>query len=304
VPAFLRKRPYLFFILPAFILYTAIVVYPILSTLPFSLTKWAGLGQPEFVGFQNFITIFGNDEIAPEMINALKNTAFLLLLTYLIVNPVVIIVAYFLYRKIFLSAAFKTIIFMPQFVNAVAVTFIVTLFFSPNIGMYSTFMNWIGLGQYAIPGIWEDPNLAIPLVLLVGVWRGVGYELLLYIAAFTMVPKELDEAARIDGANEKDRFFYIYFPLIAPTFMNVVVLMYIWTLSTFEIPFLLGGVGGGVSGSMDTIQLFFYRTVFGRSSFSSNFIGIGSAISVVILAILASGSLLLQNFLGRRQIEY
>jgi raffinose/stachyose/melibiose transport system permease protein len=119
-----------------------------------------------------------------------------------------------------------------------------------------------------------------------------------------MVPRELDEAARIDGASETQRFFHVYFPLIAPTFTNVVVLMYIWTLGTFEIPFLLGGMSGGVAGSMDTIQLFFYRTVFGRGSYSANFIGLGSAISAMILVILASGSLLLQRFLGRRQVEY
>lgn len=301
---YFSKRPYILFILPALMLYSLFIIYPIVATLPYSLTEWGGLGQAQFVGFRNFNNIFTNDTLTPQLWNAIKNTAFLLLLTYLIVNPLVLVVAYFLYRKIFLSDVYKTIIFMPQFVNAVAVSFIVTLFFSPSIGLFSTFMKWIGLEQYAIPAIWEDPAYAIPLVLLVGVWRGVGYEILLYIANYTMVPKELDEAARIDGASETQRFLYIYFPLIAPAFTNVVVLMYIWTLTTFEVPFLLGGLTGGVSGSMDTIQLFFYRTVFGRGSYSSNFIGIGSTISSILLIVLASGSFLLQKFLGRRQIEY
>lgn len=301
---FFKKRPYVFFILPAFIIYTLFSIYPFVTTLPYSFMKWGGIGEMKFVGFDNFNMIFGNGNLTSQMLNAFKNTFFLLLLTYIILNPLVIFLAYLLYKKILGSNIYKAVIFMPQFVNAVAVSFIVTLFFSPNIGLYGIVMNFFGLPQFAIPEIWSNPAYGVPLLLVVGAWRGIGYEMLLYIANFNMIPDELDQAARLDGAGEVKRFIHIYFPLLAPTFSNVVVLMYIWTLTTFDIPFLLGGIEGGVSGNMDTIQLFFYRTVFGRGSYSSNFLGIGSSISSMILIILVSGSLLLQYFLNKRQVEY
>ena len=302
--SFLKKRPYILFVLPAFLIYTMFAVYPIFTTIPYSFMKWGGVGAAQFVGFDNFMKIFGNGELASQMLNALKNNFFMLFLTYVIVNPIVIILAYLLYKNIWGSSIYKTVIFMPQFVNAVAVTFIVTLFFSPDIGLYSNIMNLLGLGKWSIPALWQEPSYGVPLVLLVTCWRGIGYEMLLYIANFNMIPAELDQAAKIDGAGEVKRFIHIYFPLLAPTFTNVVVLMYIWTLTTFDVPYLLGGITGGVGGNMDTIQLFFYRTVFGRGSYSTNFLGIGSSISSVILVILVSGSLFLQSFLRKRQVEY
>jgi raffinose/stachyose/melibiose transport system permease protein len=298
---FFHRRPYIFFILPAFVVYAVFSVYPVLSTIPYSLTSWSGVGAARFVGLENFRTIFGSPDLVPQVLGAFTNTFLLLSLTYAVLNPIVIAVAYLLFKKIRGSEVFKTVIFMPQFMNVVAVTFIVTLFFSPGIGLYGNVMTALGLGAWATPGIWAKPSQGIPLVLLVGGWRGIGYELLLYIAAFNMVPAELDEAAVMDGAGGAQRFFKVYFPMIAPTFTNVVVLMYIWTLTTFDIPYLLGGVNGGVNGCMDTIQLFFYRTVFARGGYSSNFMGIGSTIALVILAVLLGGSLLLQTFLGRRE---
>lgn len=299
--SFFHKRPYIFFILPALLLYAVFIIYPMVAVVPCSFTEWSGTGPAKFVGFQNFITIFGNSDIVAQFLNAIKNTFFLLLLHYLITLPVAIGVAYLLFKKIAGSSMFTTIIFMPQFVNAVATIFIVTLFFSPDIGLYTTVMNALGLSKYSVPGIWENPSLAIPLVVLVGAWRGIGYDILLFIASFRTVPVELEEAAKIDGAGAIRRFFHIYFPLISPTFNNMVVLVYIWTLTAFETPFLLGGNIGGVNGCMDTIQLFFYRTVFGTTNYVGNFMGIGSALSLVIMAVLILGSLFLQRILSKRE---
>ena len=300
----LKKRPFIFFIAPALIIYTIFVIYPMVAILPYSFMKWGGISAAQFVGFQNFRDIFEEVNVVEQMKNAFSNTFFLLFLTYLFLNPIVIAIAYFLYRKVYLSEIYKTIIFMPQFVNNVAVAFIATLFFAPSVGLYGNFMTAIGLSEKAIAGIWANPVYGVPLLLLVGGWRGIGYETLLYIANFSMVPIELDEAARIDGANEWQRFFRIYFPLISPTFTNIVVLMYIWTLTTFDIAFLLGGMSGGVNGSMDTIQLFFYRNVFGRSSNVGNFVGMGATYSVIILVTLISGSMLLQWILRKREVSY
>jgi raffinose/stachyose/melibiose transport system permease protein len=279
-------------------------IYPVVSVLPYSFTHWSGIGPIHFIGLENFFTIFKTQSLMSELLNSFKNTYVLLFLTYFLYNPIIIVVSYMLFKKIVGSSLYKAVLFMPQFINAVAVTFIVTLFFSPNIGLYSSVLKAVGLGKWAIPGIWQNPAYGVPLVLLVGVWRGMGYEILLYIAGFSSVPIELEEAAKIDGAGEVRRFMHIYFPLIAPTFTNVVVLMYIWTLTTFDIPYLLGGVSGGVNGSMDTIQLFFYRTVFGRSAYSDNLMGMGSALSIIILAAIVTGSLLLQRYLSKREISY
>jgi len=299
--SFFKRRPFLLFILPAFVFYTVFAIYPIVGVLPYAFTKWSGIGRPEFVGLRNFAVIFGTPDLVTQLANSLKNTGLLLALTYVVYTPIILVVAYLLFKRIPGSSLYKAVLFMPQFVNVVAVTFIVTLFFSPTIGLYEAVMNALGLGRWAVPGIWKNTSMGMPLVLLVGVWKGMGYELLLFIAGFSTVPAELEESAKLDGAGEVRRFIHIYFPLVSPTFTNVIVLMYIWTLTTFDVPYLMGGMNGGAGGCMDTIQLFFYRTVFGRSSYSSNFMGMGSALSVIILSVLVGGSLLLQSLLRRRE---
>jgi len=296
--SFFKRKPYILFLLPAFFLYTLFSIYPLVFVIPFSFVKWGGTGPIQFAGFQNFISIFGNSLLVSQLGNAYKNVFYRLVLNFGIIDVLLIPLAYMIYRKIPGGSFFKTVIFMPNFVNSVAIVFMVTLFFSPGFGLYGIVMKAIGLGQYANPGIWVDPKLGVPLTVLVSAWRTTGYELLLFIASFNTVPTELDDAARIDGAGELSRFFHIFLPLSKPTLINILVIQYIASLLHFDMAFMLGGIGGGPGGNMDTVMLFFYRNIFG-GGFVNNFVGAGSALSMVIVIPIVVGVLLINWLFGR-----
>jgi raffinose/stachyose/melibiose transport system permease protein len=301
---YLKKRPFIFFILPGFLLYTLFITAPILISIPFSLTGLTESGRRILVGIENYRIIFTNRILFPQFLNALKNTFLGTTLNYVFIHPLIIFLAYMMYRKIWGHTAFQNILFIPQFVNTIALTFMISIFFSPYSGLYYNFFKLIGLERWGVSPLWTNERLGVVLVVVVWTWQGLGYEMLLYIAGLKMIPIELIEAAVIDGAGEFKRFTRIYFPLLIPTFTNVMVLQFIWTITAFQIPYVLGGLQGGINGNMDFLALFLYRTAFGSGAYSTNFVGMGSAISTVILAILASGSAIILRLLRGRQVSY
>lgn len=301
---FIRRRPFIFFILPGFLVYTVFITAPILVSIPFSLTGLTQNGHRIFVGIENYVVVFTNKILFPQFLRALTNTFLGLTLNYVFIHPLIIFLAYQMYRKIWGHTVFQNILFIPQFVNAIALTFMVSIFFSPYIGLYYRVFQSLGLEQWGTAGVWTNEKLGVVLIVIVWTWAGLGYEMLLYIAGFKMIPNELVEAAIIDGAGEWKRFTHVYFPLLMPTFTNVMVLMFIWTITAFEVPYILGGISGGINGNMDFLTLFLYRTAFGSGAYSTNFVGMGSAISTVILAILAAGSGIILWVLRGRQVTY
>jgi raffinose/stachyose/melibiose transport system permease protein len=301
---FIRKRPFILFILPGILVYTVFITAPIVVSIPFSLTGLTTTGQRIFVGLENYVIVFTNKILFPQFVRALTNTFLGLACNYLVIHPLIIFLAYQMYRKIWGHRVFQNILFIPQFVNAIALTFMVSIFFSPYVGLYYNVFRFLGLEQFGTAGVWTNENMAVVLVVIVWTWAGLGYEMLLYIAGFKMIPNELVEAAIIDGAGEWKRFTRVYFPLLMPTFTNVMVLMFIWTITAFEVPYILGGISGGINGNMDFLALFLYRTAFGSGAYSTNFVGMGSAISTVILAILAAGSGIIMWILRGRQVTY
>jgi len=301
---FFRKRPYIFLILPGFVLYVVFCVAPIVLSIPLSFTAALKGGGQGFVGLQNYVTIFTDKYLYPQFINALKNSFLGLALTYFIVHPIIILLAYMIYRKIKGHGIFQGVLFLPQFINPVAMGFMVFLFFSPYTGLYYNFFNLIGLPNWGIAGVWSDQGLGVVLLVIVWSWKGLGYEMLLYIANFKVIPTDCIEASIIDGTSEFQRVTRIYFPLLMPTFTSVSVLMFVWTMTAFSEPYILGGLQGGINGNMDMLTLFLYRNVFGAGPFSMNFLGMGSAISTVILLILVAGALLIMRGLRSLQVEY
>jgi raffinose/stachyose/melibiose transport system permease protein len=304
VLAFIRKRPFILFILPGIVVYTIFITAPIVVSIPFSLTGLTTTGHRVFVGIQNYVIVFTNKILFPQFLRALENTFLGLACNYVFIHPLIIFLAYQMYRKIWGHAVFQNILFIPQFVNAIALTFMVSIFFSPYVGLYYNVFKFLGLEQWGTAGVWTNERLGVVLVVIVLTWAGLGYEMLLYIAGFKMIPNELVEASIIDGAGEFKRFIHVYFPLLMPTFTNVMVLMFIWMITVFEVPYIMGGVNGGINGNMDFLALFLYRTAFGSGAYSTNFVGMGSAISTVILAILAGGSAIILRLLRGRQVTY
>jgi raffinose/stachyose/melibiose transport system permease protein len=296
----IKRRPYLWFILPAFVLYTAIVIYPMFSTIPYSFTRWSGIGTAEFCGLQNYRQLFSDPLISKNFLNALANNGKYLIFKMFIEHLIILLIAYFIYKKVFGYRFIRIAVLSPYFVNTITFGFLVTLLFSARIGFLPTVIRIAGKPEFSTFGFVSNPRFAIFYMFVANLWKNSGYGMLLFLANFMAIPSSMIEAAQIEGAREYDIFFRIYIPMLKPSIINVSILGFINAISIFDIPFALVGTGGGIDGSMDTIAQFFYRQAFGGVNIS-NSMGFSTTVAVVMLIIIMFGASI-QLYILNRQI--
>lgn len=152
-----RKKSYLLFITPGFLAYTVFIILPIIYVIYLSVFEWSGLGEMNFIGIENFKTLFTNTRIAPVFFNALKNNLKYLLCVWFIITPFQFLVAYLFYLKIPFFKYYKFMIFMPYVISSTIVSFFATMIFNPTIGFLNTFFEkWNGITLSAHG--WEIPS--------------------------------------------------------------------------------------------------------------------------------------------------
>lgn len=300
--SFFKKRPFIFFIVPGAILYTLFIIYPMFSTMLNSLTEWDGIGEKIFVGLDNFKLLFTSDIYGPQLFNALKNGVVIVLLCYIIQLPLAFYFAYKIDRKIKMAKTCQLIIFMPQVISYVAVGLLVLLFLDPNFGLVNNLLRAAGLNSWTRAWL-ADPILLKILVAVILTWKGIGIPMMLILANMQSIPEEYHEAASLDGANELKKFFKITLPLLRPSLMNSVVLIFLGGIAVFDVPYLLGGMNGGPGGAIDTLGTLFYRVAFG-SPYLTNNIGLATAIAVVQFIVILVVSLIQISVLKRKVMEY
>lgn len=278
-----KNRNYLFFITPALILYTIFVAVPILYVIFLGFTDWSGLGEIHFVGIKNFITIFTDGRFAPTFFNAIKNNLKYLLCVWLIITPLQYMIAYLLYIKIPAHKYIKFMVFLPYVISSAIVGFFATLVFDPNIGFLNSFLTKIGMD----PGAWfGDPKWAFKLLIFLVIWQSSGSGIMIFYSNFMDISQDVMEASRVDGCTEWQRFFHILLPLSLPSCASNITMSTIWALAVFDLPFILGGTNGGVSGSLDFANTVFYRYTFGSGLSGKSDVGFGAAICVVMFVIM------------------
>ena len=296
-----ERKPYLLFIIPGFIIYTVFIVYPMVSTFFNSLTEWDGMGKKVFIGIQNYRTIFLNENYAPSFYNAFFNGIQIVVSTYILQLPLALYFAYLFYKGIKWGKLMRTIIFFPQVVSMVAVSFLALTFLDPNFGVINVMFNYIGLESLAKPWIgFGDSLIYITAILLT--WKGIGVPMMLILANLMSIPEEHLEAAEIDGARERQKFFRIILPQLGPSISVTCVAIFLGGIAAFEIPYLVGDKYGGPRGVADTLGTFFYRVTFG-SEYLTNNIGLGTAIAVTQFMIMLIVSIIQLNVLSRNQTD-
>lgn len=304
--SWMKKRPFLWFILPGFILYTTFSIYPIFSALQISLTKWDGIGAKTFVGFSNYIELFSNPELSSQLYNALKNSSTIFALNALVVLPLQLVLAYLIYSQIRGHRFFQSMIFSPQFISTPVIVFMGILVFDGNIGVFNKLLEVIGLGEYARP--WMGlPEYGIYIIWLLIAWSGIGVGMVFFLGAMKMISIEVMEASVLDGASYWRRFWSIILPQIKTTIFNMLILTYIFAMTNFDFSYLIGGTSGGINRSVDVMSLFFYRIAFGDNSAvggttNVNAMGMGTTIACVMFAIVFIVALF-QIFITYRRTE-
>lgn len=286
----LRKKPYLWFILPGFILYSIFVIYPIFSAAQLSLFQSNGFSEKVFVGFDNYIELFTNSELKRQFLNALKNNVILVVLNVGLLIPIQLYFAYVIYTRVKGYRFFQTMIFAPQFITTSVIVFLATLVFDQNIGIFNEFLQLIGLGEHARNWL-GVPGYEVLTLFIMNAWAGVGFSMIYFVATMKMLSDEVMEASYLDGAGYWRRFFSVIMPQIRSSIVNIAMISYIAAMTLFDFSYLLGGVSGGINNSMDVMTLFFYRITFGTTgamggTVSTNSVGMGTTIAVVMFAII------------------
>lgn len=289
----LKNKKHIGFIFPGFILYTVFAVVPIFAAMYYSLFDWSGLGAMKFIGLDNFITLFTDKRISADFFNALLNNFKYVLCIWFIVTPIQFILSYLLFIKIKGSKYFKFMLFFPYVISSTIVGFFATLLFDPNIGM----MNDILKKLHMSPQLWlGDSHMAFKILIIAVLWQGIGTGMMIFYSDMQGISESVLEAADIDGASEPIKLVKIIFPMCMSSVVTNINMSTIWALGLFDLPFLLGGVTGGVDKSLDFVNILFYRYTFGSALNGKSNMGFGAAISVVMFIIIGIMSIIVLNF--------
>jgi len=298
----IKKMPYLWFILPGLILYIVFMMAPMLTSFYLSLFSWNGIGSMKFISFDNYIKLFTESRSFDMFTNALGNNIKYVLCMLIIIMPIQLLLAYAFHMKIKGYRTLQLLVFLPFVFSTVIVGFFVMELFNPNFGIINTVLKNLNLEQLITSWL-GDRNKAFPIFVAVAGWQGLGVGMMLFLSNMKSIPMDIMEASEIDGAGAFSKFFSVVIPCIIPSIINVLVLDVIWGLTVFDLPYVIVGPNGGVNGSLDFMNLFFYRNAFGTGYSGEAQVGFASAIGTVLFVVILAISIFQTNFLNKIDLE-
>lgn len=271
-----RLAPYAY-IAPFFVIFGIFGLFPLLFTFYVALFDWNPIGEHTYVGLDNFEKLFGDERFW----NALRNTFSIWIISTVPQLLLALALAHMLNRaRLRLAGFFRMAVLVPYVTSVAATTIVFAQLFDRDYGL----LNWL-IGLFGFDHInWTASVLGSHIVIAAMVmWRWTGYNTLLYLAALQSLPREVYEAAAVDGANGWKQFRYITIPSLRPIIIFTVVTSTIGGLQIFTEALLLSPTANqtcGTARQCQTLTLFLYEQGFGRFHF-----GYGSAIGVVLFVI-------------------
>lgn len=278
----------LLFTLPMLLGVTVLTLVPILATFLLSLADWnfiAGFDGMKWVGLDNFERLFKDDAF----LKSLKNNAYFLL-TVPIYLALSMFLAILIDKHVYMKSFFKVAYFMPYISSIVAVAIVWQVLFHPSAGPINQLLISLGIDN---PPKWiADPKYALPSLMMISVWTSIGFNLIVYIAGLQSIPRDLYEAADMDGANGWVKFKSITFPQLSSTSFFLLVTGIISTFKVFELIAIL--TKGGPISSTSMIVWYLYDTAFVNLK-----IGYASSMAVVLFACVMAITLL--QWIGQKK---
>ena len=301
----LARHIYVAFILPGLLLYGVFMVYPLLSAMVYSVFRWDGLLRSGFAGLENFKTVLTGVAYQPRFWGALGHNAIFFAFTLTLQTTIGLYLAVQLTKERKGTAAFQTIYFIPYTLSMVVVGFLCLQLLNPTWGAIPRGLRTLGLAGWVHPWL-GDTGTALITVILVNFWRWVGFPVLVFKAGLQSIPKELREAAAVDGATKTRLFRYITLPLLIPTIMMMSIMTFIWDFNAFDLIFVMQGSSGNPHYATDVLATLFYRTAFGDSTTggAAGEIGIASAIAVLMFIIIGIASCFGIRLMQKKEVEY
>ncbi len=289
-------------LLPALIVMSVFVVYPIISALTYAFYDWVGMTKGDYVGFQNFVDILTVEPYASTTRNAFQNNLYVFVTLMFVQNGVAFFLAYALWRE-FPGARFHRIaVFLPVVLSTVIVGYLWKLFFHPLFGVVNQVLKGVGLDALAQPWLGQA-DTALWALILVNAWHWIGFPTLIFLAAMQRIPSELYDAVAMETESEWVKLRRIIWPLVAPATTIVFVLQFIGSFNWFELPYVMEGMDGAPYGNTDVLALYFYRLAFGNPGAGGQDFGHGSALASLTFIFITVFATAITLFLKKREIE-
>lgn len=293
-----KKQKYLFLafcLLPTFIVFAIFTLYPLANGMYLSFFHWSGTGGSKiFAGLANYKQLL-TDEIIPKTI---WHDYFLVVTK---VFFIMILATYFAVAmtqlRIKEAPFYRVIFFFPNIMSVVIIGILWQFIFNPDAGLINSGLEAIGLESWTLPWL-GSPKWALPSLVLPSVWAGIGLFMLLLMGGIMNVPKNLYEAADIDGATEWQQFWRVTVPLIWPQIRTSILYIVITTLNGSFILVQVMTRGGPDNGTQ-VMGSYLYKKAFEQFHF-----GYGAAIGVMILILSLATVMLLQFLLRKEEVDY
>lgn len=279
--------PAYLYVLPALFFLTAFLLWPTVYSLVLSVQRWDLLSENRpFVGLENYRGLFSSGEFR----NSLRVTLIFVTASVPVRMGLALGLAHLVLQETRLNRLLRGAYFLPVVSSSVAISLVWRWLFNTDAGLINAALT--GLGATTVPWL-IDPNTALWAVIIVSVWQGLGYDIVLFIAGLQAIPREYVEAARIDGANAWQVFRAITWPLLTPTTFFILVVSVIGSFQVFAIVNVM--TGGGPALGTDVLVNLLYRRAFVYFD-----IGRASALAVVLLVILLVLTFIQFRVAGRR----
>ena len=277
----------LLFLLPNFVGFMVFLIIPAVGSFFISMSRWRLIDDPSWAGLQNFVELIRDDRFWL----TLRNTATYALVRVPVNIAISLVLAVLLNQELVGRELFRTILFLPVVLSIVA-TAVMWLPIVESRGLLNSLLRHVGLGP--VPWI-TSSRWAMPTVIIIGVWKEIGYYLVIFLAGLQGIPSMYYEASRIDGASKVQQFFRITFPLISPTTFFVFTVATIQSFQVFALTTVL--TAGGPANATNTLVMYIYQSAF------RNFrMGYASALAVMLFIIVLTITLV-QKKLSTRWVH-
>jgi multiple sugar transport system permease protein len=284
------------FLGPAFFFLLVLVMFPILFAFWISLHDWSLIPRDfPFVGVANYVEAIRDDLTLKSLRNTLVYTVGAVPVSMVLSLSLALIMNQ---DKLPARTLFRTIYFIPVITSWVAVSFVWIWMFEPRWGLVNAFLRWFG-----ITGIkWlASPIWAMPAIMIVAIWKGLGYNMVIFLAGLQGIPREMYEAAQIDGANDWQRFWSITLPLLNPTIVFITVTAVIGSLQVFTPAVVMTTVQGEAGGPINSTRVMVYHIY--ATAFRYTRLGYGAALAFLLFALIMVVTVI-QLRVTQREVEY
>lgn len=287
------KRDYAgyIYILPATLFVLIFAILPIGMSTYYSFTKFNVIQAPTWLGLENYFSLIEDPYMQAAIVNTLIYTAIVVPLTTIFSMMIAALITS-RKRTVFIDFV-KSSMFIPVISSMILVGTLWRIMYNPQMGLINQMLNFVGIDSVNWLG---KSASALPCVCVVGIWKNVGYFMVIYIAAILEIPQDLYEAASIDGASAWKQFRYITFPMLRSITFLVVILCTIWSFQVFDLVYTM--TGGGPGKSTVTLVYIIYN-----SAFRDYKMGYACAMAMFLFAIIIVISVLQQLILSERKRE-